>query len=490
MVLSLLGALGFCALSGAVILDLRRDTWVRAEEAASNLNRAVGQDIGRTFETLDLCLKAVVARLRHPGIAELDPEVRNLLLFDNTITAQHLGSLIVLDAMGEIVMDAASVEPPRGNFADRDYFQFHRDHSDIGLYVSLPFFGRLTSQWLIGISRRLTHQDGSFAGVVLGTIKLDHFQKLFGELALGPSGRITLLRDDGIALMRAPGTPEIVGRDFSNGTAFRAVSRMRQGRYRSVSSLDGIDRLFLFNRIGDLPLILNVGLAVEDIEAGWVWRAAAIGGTTLILTGALLVGTLLLHREVVARRAREAELARLVKLDGMTGLANRRAFDEALRREWSRCALAETPISLLLVDVDRFKALNDHYGHQTGDECLRMVATTVGATVRHARELVARYGGEEFTVLLPDTDAAGAERVAERLRAEIQALGIPHEGYGVPGAVVTVSVGVATMQPVQLGMAPGSLVGAADHALYEAKRGGRNRVVQATPPVLRPLALT
>jgi diguanylate cyclase (GGDEF)-like protein len=483
-VLSLLASLGFCALSGAVILDIRRETWARAAEAASNLNRAVGHDIARTVATLDLSLQAVVTRLRHPGVAKLDPELRNFVLFDNVAAAQHFGPLVVLDATGEIVMDAASIEPRRGNFADRDYFQVHRDRSDAGLHVSLPFFGRLTGEWLVGISRRLSHPDGSFAGVALGTLKLDHFRRLFGELALGPGGRITLLRDDGIVLMRAPDRPEIVGRDFSGGTAFRAISRAQEGQYRRISSRDGVDRLFAFRRIADLPLILNVGLGVDDIEAGWLRRAAAIGGTTLILTGALVAGTLLLHREVASRRAKEAELARLVRLDALTGLANRRAFDEALGREWSRCALARTPVSLLLVDVDRFKALNDRYGHQAGDECLRVVAATVGATIRHSSDLVARYGGEEFAVLLPDTDAAGAEEAAERLRAEIQALGMPHEGCGVPGAVVTVSVGVATARPVQPGVlpGPGSLIGAADHALYEAKRGGRNRVVQATPP--------
>jgi hypothetical protein len=150
--------------------------------------------------------------------------------------------------------------------------------------------------------------------VVLGTLKLDHFRNLFGELGLGPGGRITLMRADGIALMRAPDTPEIVGRDLSGGSAFQAVSRAREGQYRRVSSLDGVSRLFMFSRIGDLPLVLNVGLGVDDIEAGWRWRAAAIGGTTLILTSALLIGTLLLHREIAARQAKEAARAGVVTL--------------------------------------------------------------------------------------------------------------------------------------------------------------------------------
>ena len=618
--LSLFAVLGFCVLSGAVVLDMRRDAWDRADEAARSLNRAIRWDIGRTLEALDLSLRAVATRVRHPDTAGPEPGPRNLLLLDNAATTPRSGSLLLLDAAGEIVMGPVSVEPHRGQLADRDHFLAHRDRSDTGLHVGQAFHEQATGQWLLGVSRRLENPDGTFAGVVAGTLRMDHLRELFEGSAPGPGGRIALLRDDGTVLMRLPNQPEDIGRGLSGSAGFRSTQRTLEGRYRALSALDGVDRVHTFGRVGDLPLVVSVDLAAADIEAGWRRRAGTVGGTTLILAGILLAGILVLHRGYVARRAaelaareneagfrllaentgdmvsrigpndvlryvspaalrllgsppgrlegrsfgemvhpdertdvekvlaalrsgqateatvvcrarradgslvwiettlravadaetsmpdgavavsrdvsgrkaQEAELSRLARLDGLTGLANRRALDEALGREWARCAVASTTVSLLLVDVDRFKAFNDHYGHQGGDECLRVVAATVGATIRRATDLVARYGGEEFAVLLPDTDAAGAEAVAERLRAEVEALGLPHDGFGVPGAVVTVSIGTATARPAPDGVPPGpaSLVGAADRALYEAKRHGRNRVEQASGPgrMLRVLA--
>lgn len=175
------------------------------------------------------------------------------------------------------------------------------------------------------------------------------------------------------------------------------------------------------------------------------------------------------------------ELTRLSAVDGLTGIANRRQFDEALLREWRRCLREREPLSLLMVDVDYFKQYNDGYGHQAGDECLKTVAATLRGKLRRPADIVARYGGEEFAAVLPDTAQEGAVRVAESMSSAIQQLGIPHEG-SVFGSL-TVSVGVATLVPLQVEGLP-RLLGAADWALYEAKREGRNCVRVADPALL------
>ncbi len=166
-------------------------------------------------------------------------------------------------------------------------------------------------------------------------------------------------------------------------------------------------------------------------------------------------------------------LNRLAQQDGLTGLANRRHFDEALEEEFRRAARQELPLGLVLLDADNFKSYNDCYGHTAGDDCLRGISRAVESVLRRPGELAARYGGEEFAVLLPATDADGAMLMAERMRAAVVAAGIEHQGNSF--GVVTVSAGATSTIPVS-GGDPGSLVSAADLGLYRAKADGRNAV--------------
>ena len=174
---------------------------------------------------------------------------------------------------------------------------------------------------------------------------------------------------------------------------------------------------------------------------------------------------------------RNAELDRLSTLDGLTGIANRRYFDETLESEWRRAIREQAPLSLVMIDIDFFKLFNDNYGHQGGDDCLRQVAGALQKTVCRSGDLLARYGGEEFAVILPNTPAQGAMIMAEKLRAAVQALKLRH-AYSKVSDIVTLSLGVATMLPAQ-GMDAEVLVAAADQALYEAKEEGRDRACQA-----------
>lgn len=167
-------------------------------------------------------------------------------------------------------------------------------------------------------------------------------------------------------------------------------------------------------------------------------------------------------------------LHRISAQDGLTEIANRRHFDETLALEWRRAARAHSPLSLLMLDIDFFKAFNDTAGHQAGDACLRRVSQTLRESVHRAGDLVARYGGEEFALLLPETDADHALAIATRLREHVEAMQLPHPAS--PLGHVTVSIGVASVVPPRDGSGVGDFVRVADAALYDAKRQGRNRV--------------
>ena len=167
-------------------------------------------------------------------------------------------------------------------------------------------------------------------------------------------------------------------------------------------------------------------------------------------------------------------LAELSMLDGLTGISNRRRFDEFLAQEWLRCQRLQTPISLVMIDIDFFKSYNDYYGHCEGDECIRSVANQLLSCLRRPTDLVARYGGEEFCAILPETNEQGAERLAEDMRASVESLALPHQRSDA-APVVSVSVGVASCTP-SVDMTIKQLLERADEALYTAKHNGRNQI--------------
>lgn len=171
-------------------------------------------------------------------------------------------------------------------------------------------------------------------------------------------------------------------------------------------------------------------------------------------------------------RAAHRQLKEISRLDGLTNIPNRRYFDTTLAAEWKRCVRAESPLSIVISDVDFFKQFNDIYSHQAGDACLKAIASSLNESLFRVEDMVARYGGEEFAAILPGTDADGAHAVAERMRRSARELSIPHE-KGV-GGLVSCSFGVASIQP-STDHTPLQLLQAADAGLYAAKRAGRNQ---------------
>jgi diguanylate cyclase (GGDEF)-like protein/PAS domain S-box-containing protein len=213
-------------------------------------------------------------------------------------------------------------------------------------------------------------------------------------------------------------------------------------------------------------------------DAKEVWIESTMQVTRNLDTGKI-DGVVAISRDVTQQKDAEAKLAALAILDGLTGLANRRRFDERLQEECARACREGTSLSLLMVDLDHFKKFNDQYGHPAGDACLRAVAQVLATEARRPADLAARYGGEEFVMLLPNTDAAGCKLVGEKIRRGFQQLGIPH-ALNIPSKRVTASLGGATIRlhankPTE----SSSLVQTADRALYTAKESGRDQLIMA-----------
>jgi diguanylate cyclase (GGDEF)-like protein len=225
----------------------------------------------------------------------------------------------------------------------------------------------------------------------------------------------------------------------------------------------------------EIPVIFITSLDEATDEA----RALELGAVDFISKPISPVAVQARVRSALDLKRQRDLLGRLSFTDGLTGIANRRRFDQVLDQEWKRGGRSRAPLSLCILDVDHFKRFNDAAGHVAGDDCLRRLAAAAAASLNRPGDLVARYGGEEFALILPETDAEGALAVARRVQATVAALAIPHPDSGV-APVVTMSLGVATAVPTpQAG--PALLVEAADRALYGAKDLGRNRIQVAVP---------
>ncbi|MGF6902012.1 sensor domain-containing diguanylate cyclase [Paraburkholderia sp. GAS348] len=458
-----------------VLAQMRDDALRRAQDSVFNVSLLVERDVSRNLEIYDLSLRAVVDGLNQPGVLDLPPAIRQMVLFDSSASAKDMGSIFVLDPAGNVIFASQSTPPRQLNLAERDYFQVQRDSPHVGLYVSHPFMPKVTGKDVsIALSRRISRPDGSFGGVVVGTMRLTYFRRLFAGMNLGAGGSMALMLSDGTMLMRRPYDPKVIGRSLAGTANYTRFLLQPSGDFFGTAAIDGVERWYAFRHIDMYPMILDVALSTHDIYVQWRHRAWIFGTLIAALDAAIIALAILFSQQLRQRRAAEEELRVLASTDGLTGLNNRRTFEEHAEEEWRRAQRNEWPLSMLLIDVDTFKGFNDLYGHSAGDDALIAVARCIGQSVRRPGDTAARYGGEEFAVLLPETDEAGAACIAEKIRAAVQALELRHVASS--HHVLTISIGIACTRSQRFATSR-ALVNAADEALYEAKDAGRNRVL-------------
>jgi diguanylate cyclase (GGDEF)-like protein len=467
---SVVTVIGFSAICASVMLDMRHGEEELARQTLDNLASGIDADISRNVELYDLSLRAVVSTMRMPEIKDVSKSIRHLILFDRAATAKHFGAIQVFDAEGRLTIDASTLDPIEENRADEEFFQVHRDHPDAGLFISRPMLHR--GAYSIVLSRRVTGADGSFLGVVAGSIRFSYFHDLFGRLHLGPQDTITVLRHDGTVIMRTPFDLDVIGKSLAHVPGVRRALSEPSGSYSGSGAVDGVPRLLVW-RDGTRPLVVLVGKPWSSIFSLWRTEATRIGAILVGLISFVLGVTLFLAREIGRRALAEDKLEELATTDALTGLKNRRKFDAAIDAEWRRAMRQKTPVALLMIDADHFKAYNDTFGHQAGDQMLVGIAICITDSVRRVGDCAARYGGEEFAVLFPGLSAAEALRVAETIRLKVQQWSDD----------TTVSIGIASVTPAPA-LEWSMLVKAADNALYAAKADGRNRSVLASMPKL------
>lgn len=467
MAISVTVAFAFSVICAAILWQERRSAWEHAAETLSNLVEAINSDIARNIEQYDLSLQGVVEGLKLPEIDKVSPQLRRAILFDHSANYKYLGAIRILDDAGKTVFDSRGSAPGTEDFSPEDLFLVHINVANVGLYISRPFNAR-NGEPVVAFSRRLSAADGSFSGVVVGTLRLAYLRDLFNKVAPSPRSALTLFSTDGTVLMRFPFSAQIIGHSLPNAYVLQEFQKKRSGFYENVALIDGVRRLYTFKQVGNFPLLMTMGLPTDEVYAGWNQDALIIGLLILALCAATIFSAGMLRRELRRRMAAEEKLAVLATTDSLTGLSNRRHFDEVIAREWQRATREQTSIALLMIDADRFKPYNDTHGHQSGDKLLQAIGLSIADRARRATDLGARYGGDEFMLLLPSISGKTALEIAEWIRKTVRDLHLPSEAFP-----ATVSVGVAVIMP-RFGMDHRELIDVADKALYAAKANGRD----------------
>lgn len=453
------------------------DTRVNTE----NLARAVAQHAQDIVKQADQILYAMVERAEWDGTGPEQMRRVQRMLVQQAAATPQLHGMFIYDINGNWLASSLPQAQAHGN-SDREYFTYHRTHGGKGLHIGPVIRSRTTGEFVIPISRRIDDEQGQFAGVALVTFRVEYFLRFYESFDLGTDGLLLLALRDGTILVRRPYSPDVLGTSIADGRVFaELLPHQPAGSEVFASKVDRVERQFSYRALeGDIPLVVEAAVASKDIRGRWLREiTGSLIILVLVVVGMAGFGWALMRQirntlrsEEALRQARD-ELEKLAMQDGLTGLANRRRFDDAIAMEVNRACRNRTCVALILIDIDHFKRYNDVYGHLAGDACIRAVAGAVSASANRAGEVAARYGGEELAILLPGLDLPAAIRLADRMLQTVRQLGIRHEGN--PAGIVTASAGVHACVPEQGGAeSVQALIRRADEALYSAKAAGRN----------------
>lgn len=457
---------------GALALELFFDRLRTLEEAEARLDATgyfvqewiVGAFRGSDFLLRDLAGRVDPDDLHFPPRAGSDQAAvaalrEKLRIFPSAYLAGYF------DARCTIVY---ATQPMAGfDASQRDYCQaFHRDPA-LETYVS-PMYRGNVGRLNVTQARVIRRADGSRAGLVAMAVDLSFFDSWLSRSRLIHSGVISILDHNQMLLARKPMVPDTLGQPAPAPELASFIASPEQRRIVQVASpVDGVSRIYALRKVGDLPFVAIVGEDREAVLARWtrkLWITLGAGSALVLLAVAAL-------RHHLWRLRSHEQLRRLSVTDPLTGVGNRRHFLDHLQVEHARARRLERPLSLVILDIDLFKQINDTHGHLIGDDAIKAVMLACQTAIRQT-DFLGRIGGEEFAVLLPETRLDEGVAAAERIRQAVARIDFRAEdGRAIP---LSVSLGVTELEADDVDAL--QVLGRADKALYDAKHSGRNCV--------------
>lgn len=591
------GIAGFIAATCAVLIGLeisniigqRSAVLAEGRKETANLASSLIQHAELTFGTADAILIGVVDRLEHERIGAETSQRLKAWFIEEVRNSTQFVSFAVVDSEGTMIASTFGEKSPT-QFSDREYFIYHRTHKDKDLHIGDPIQGRSADGWLIPVTRRINHADGTFGGVAVAAINPKYFQGVYDHLNLGDNSAVVLASLKGSLLVRRPFAETNVGQDMLQSGLFAQLKQAPVGSIEMTSSTDGVRRLNSYEQGHTYPLVVAVALNMTELLAPWrqsaihrlaetliivafilllgafVWRAtrnlaanslklgetnarfgAALSNMTqglclfdadktlvisndrfremyelppdIVMPGTPLSvllnyqdqrgvkgdftvdeqieqiptmahqnvatadgrvisirritvengGWVATHEDITEQRRAEAEIVYLARHDVLTGLANRAEFNSKLAEASKRLKRNGGAVTVMMLDLDKFKAVNDTLGHPAGDQLLVEVGQRLRSILRET-DVPARLGGDEFAIIQEGGPGQHEGAIALALRI-INAVSQPFDLNG-HAASVGVSIGIA-MAP-EHGVETEELLKSADLALYNAKTNGRN----------------
>lgn len=378
--------------------------------------------------------------------------------------------ITIISPSGDLQIIPKRMQPAMVNVSDHEYFKAQFNEATRGFYIGSPVKSKITNEWLIPVSIPV-NSASRYAGVILATIELKKIIELLEKSRIKPNGTIAILSPEGLINVRVPFNEKMIGKPILE------KSELYKHRNKDIETFmtdgnitDGVTRLVSFSKLKDFPIIVSVSSAMDDILETWKKLTIAIIGIGTGVTFFVVFFWFQLLDAIRSREEAQKKLEYQAKIDVLTGLRNRRAFLEKLDSEIERSHRYSRPLSLLMIDLDYFKKINDRFGHSAGDEVLRSLGKLFCDTIRGV-DIAGRIGGEEFCILLPEADIKSATDVAERIRGRFEKLKII---AGNSEIRATLSIGVSRL--LVSDSTPETIMERADKALYLAKDKGRNRV--------------
>ena len=407
-------------LAAGLIYNIRANNWRAAEQSEHDVVTLVSHDIQRNFQLYGLSLQEVVDDLKTPGLLELEPSLVHKLMFDRSSTAEYLGSIQVLDEHGNVFIDSRRAIPERRNFENSDFFQHHKLDKNPAMYVGHPFVLDKDGQFVIPVSKRLELADGTFAGVVVGSMDIAYFRDTFSKVLMGQDSGVSLIMTDGTVVTRYPYTESTVGENVRGLRVFEGAMAADNKAFITIPSSGTEQKQFVSRHLDGLPMVLIAARTTESIQRGWIDEALLIGIITILLLGACGTLAAILSRELARRGAAESSL-----------------FEESERLRVTLASIGDAVISTDL--RGRIRYMNEAAENFTGwqlveatdrpaTEILRISAPGVilsepiksaleGQERRHSSENMVLHHREGHTLAVEDTSAPIRDRSGQVIGA-------------------------------------------------------------------------